>query len=121
MKLVSDISTKSWQKINEESDNQIFLQLLFCFRDNGELPVNFNNLSFGASIKQEEEILYSFIEPEPNFVYDSTDQDFIFVFVANNLEANTEYVLNVWSINNQEKWEDSFILTFPELLTEPPA
>jgi hypothetical protein len=114
MKLISDVTKKTWKRVDEQRDNPFFLEILFCFKDNENLPVSFNNLSFGASVLEKENVIYTFSEPQENFSYEYTDQEFIFSISLENFELEKEYILNAWSINNEEKWEDSFIIKFSE-------
>lgn len=117
MKIISDISKKTINFVEEDKDQQYFVEFYFCFVDNGNLPVIFDNLSFGMLIKDSDgQTLHSFIEPKENFEYNRTDQDYLFSYEVRNFSANVEYTINVWCKNNDNEWEKEFPLIFPENL-----
>lgn len=108
MKLIGDISKKTWQKADED----VFYQespVFIGFRDNGKQEVVFNNLSFGiTAVCGDKEVSVSF--PEEGVQYISTDQDIVEGVI---LETVPDEVWNisVWAENSGKKFQDSFSVT----------
>ena len=112
MRVTSYISTKNWHYEQEELSSY-YVELFFAFRDNGKEAVIFNNLFFGYTLTLNGQKISEGLKPEPGITYISTDQDYLEVITIDNLLPEKEYVLNVWSKNNEEFWEDSFSFILP--------
>jgi hypothetical protein len=112
MNFISDIATKSWSR--EETDEDSFSVSIYVgFRNNGLLPVIFNDMTFGYSLKKNNQIISTNENPPDGIVYISSDQDYISSYTVSDLIPDEEYTIEVWSKNSGEIWEESFNFTLP--------
>lgn len=114
MKFTADITTKTWSFDEEELANS-YIDIKFAFRENGNLPVVFDQMAFGYSLVLNSENISEESRPFSGMSYVSTDQDYIESFMVTGLIAGKEYTVNVWAENAGDIWQDSvnFILPFP--------
>jgi len=113
MKFVGDIILLTWNQTDDFVSNFEF-PLEIGFRDNDGFPVNFNNLSFGYELKKGSSVIssYSFI-PTTDFQYVSSDQDYLYATVIENLSPDIAYKLKIWATNNDQNFESIYDLVLP--------
>lgn len=117
MKFVADIKKNTWELLEDSSGNSFFsLDIYFCFRDNGNLPVIFKDLSFGLYMRDGRGFNYIKEFPEGQSPYISTDQDYLKVCNIHSLIPENTYVLDLWAKNDGKLFEKSFDVT----LSKPP-
>ena len=114
LKAIADISKNIWT-FNEKPLSSYFLDLEIGFRDNENLPVFFDRLSFGYSMVLNDQIIFEKELPPPGCVYESTDQEKIegsYISVI----PGKQYTLNFWANNSDIQWNDffSFFLPVPD-------
>jgi len=114
MKLLADITTKTWLIEEEEGQFPDAVMLSIGFRDNGNLPVTFDNMSFGYSVFDKKLEMLSEQHPSNDIAYIATDQDYIHSSYVGSLAGDKTYTVNVWAENGGEKWEDSFTFSLPK-------
>jgi len=114
MKFLADLATKSWSKEDEELSN-FSVNLYFGFRNNGELPVTFDRMGFGYTLENNEGLISEDHNPLEGLVYVSSDQDYVSAHTLNNLVPDEEYIVNVWTENAGERWEEDFTFILPRL------
>lgn len=114
MRFTTDIVTKEWS-FDEEDLKNFYLDVKFAFRDNGKLPVVFDELSFGYSLKLNSKKVSEDSLPLPGVTYISTDQDYVEGFLLPQLVGGKEYFINVWTKNAGDFWEysTSFVMPMP--------
>jgi len=112
MKLIGDITHKSWNNI-DESKSGYTLNIDVGFRDSGTLPVVFDSLSFGFSLSKSGKVLFSDSRPVSGAIILSTDQEVIDSFFVDGLYPDVDYVLNIWAENSGERWEQTFEVSVP--------
>lgn len=113
MKIIADISNKTWVK-EDQQEQSYALEVLFGFRDDGKLPVEFNSLSFGYSVYLGEDEVYKKSFPLDGVTYISTDQDYLEPSVVPYLIPEKNYLLNVWFENAGERSEDLLYFSLPK-------
>lgn len=115
MKIVLDLAKENWDlDISDISKNyQPQDNIEIDFIDNGNNYVEFKNLSFGFILKEGEEVLYDVSFPPENVIYISTDQDYLESYYIEGLKPDTDYVMDVWTINDGKHFSDSFSFSIP--------
>jgi len=108
MKSVLDLTTGIWDfdisSILEEYDP--YLNIEVDFIDNGNSYVEFDKLSFGLIIKENNVVKHNSSFPPENVTYLSTDQDYLENYEIEDLKPDTEYHMTFWAINGGTKYED---------------
>lgn len=116
MIFIADIENKGW--IYEPDINFDFsaIKINFGFRKDTQLPVYFNNLSFGYKITNNDLTIYEDSMPPEGIVYISTDQEIIHIFEIEKIKLGLEYYITVWAENDGERWEHIalFFVPIPE-------
>lgn len=112
MKLICDLSKKTWIKTEEDFD---FPEIKIGFTDNEKLPVIFDNLSFGVSIYLNNKEIKSFVYPEKNKIsYKSTDLELMPTdIILPDLKCDVSYRLHAWAKNAGEIISQDFELLIP--------
>lgn len=113
MKLIADLSSHSW---SIEEQEKRYNQFYFSFVDASSQEVVFSDLKFGMSLSVNEEIIFEKSCPEEGQSFLSSDQEFLDVFVFNQVRFGETYSLYVWAENDGIRWEStfSFIPPVPE-------
>lgn len=111
MKILYDISRHTYDFFEFENVPYSEPTIKLGFRSNGELPVEFTNLSGGISVFDNEEKIFSFSFPEENINYISTDQDYVWLFsIIGMVVPDKEYILEAYVENADH--EEYFVHTF---------
>lgn len=124
LQVMIDITKKT---IEFDTDDLYFkdIQLMIGFRDDGKLPVKFNDLKFGYDLSIVEDDLIKFVESEEYGNYIETDVEYV---QNKTLNVNTEilYKLSIWCYNNKERFSlsctfkiDDWQEYYPELYDVP--
>lgn len=111
MIVIADIDQKNIALIGADTQEK---HLYFGFRKNGELPVVFDNLTFGLSVSENSVVVQEENLPANGIVYESTDQDFIEFISLNAVRIGRPYSLTVWVENAGVRWEQQFDLLIPK-------
>jgi hypothetical protein len=115
MKFIGDIVNLTWLENDSEvnSDNII---LEIGFRDNDGFPVNFINLSFGYEVIINGYIINSETFPKDDVQFISTNQDYMYSTIIDDLVPDSTYKIKVWAINDNKNFEivSNFTTTIPE-------
>jgi len=116
MIVISDIVKKTWYFDEEENLPAFWIDLKIGFREDGKLPVFFNDMSFGYSLKLNNKIISEMSYPVAIGInYNETDQEYLERFGINNIVPGKTYLLYVWSKNNGEFWSDSYLISIPAI------
>jgi hypothetical protein len=124
LQVIIDIAEKSIKFDTNDLDFKD-IQLMIGFRDNGKLPVKFNNLKFGYDLSIIENNLIKFIEGYDYTGYIETDVE----YTENknlNLTCEVLYKLSVWCYNDDDRFSSNCTFTvhdwqeyYPELYDVP--
>lgn len=112
MKLIADIATKTWSRVDEENQSR-FGNFFFGFRNNEQLPVSFNEMRFGYTLANSDGVINEDRSPLEGISYVSSDENYLYSNTVNDLVPDEEYVLSVWAENAGERWEEEFSFTIP--------
>jgi hypothetical protein len=93
----------------EDDNSPLSLEISYGARKNGD----YENLSFGYSIEENENVVTEVIRPESNVTYIRSDQDFIdFHKIEYSQEVKEDevfnYQLNAWCEESGNRYEDSY-------------
>lgn len=105
MKFIADIGTKTWSFDKEYLSTDI--QIKFGFRNNGKLPVFFDQMTFGYSLTSDSKKISENSRPQPGMSYIFTDQDYIELFNIYQLIVGKKYTLEIWVKNGGDLWKES--------------
>lgn len=114
MKFISDITKKEWS-VEKEDLESFRISLKIGFRDNGNLPVIFNKMSFGFYLTDENERIVDETFPPEGVEHISTDQEILDIFYIDYLYPDKEYILTIWSKNDNDSWQYSEKIILPRL------
>jgi hypothetical protein len=112
MKYIGDISTLTFEKVDDIAYG-FQLPIQIGFRDNGSLPVTFQDLRFEYQLKQGTEIISSYVMDD---IYISTDQDYIYSTMIDNLTPNGEYTIVVMADHSGKEFKsviENIVLPLP--------
>lgn len=112
MKFIADIVKNNWFFDEEELSNY-YIDIKIGFRNNGKLPVVFDQMSFGYSLMLGNNKISDDKMPPENVLYKETYEDFIHVFRVYDLIPQKEYTINVWTKNSDNFWDGSFSFILP--------
>jgi hypothetical protein len=108
-----NLQTKQWG-IAPTNITPKYIDVYFGFtRKAKSPPTEFNGLSFGAIIQNQEEIVHHVSYPKPGIEYKSTVNDYIETFRIENLERNSKYNMLFWVVNDGVKSQYVYTLTTP--------
>lgn len=115
IRAINNFVSNSWSvALSDISSSYVNLYIGFS---NNQPVVTFNNLSFGyelSSIGSNVSERY----PNPGITYNSSDETFLTIDTLY-LNAETEYTLNVWAINNGVECRTTEIFTTPAIPIPP--
>lgn len=120
MKLIADIKTKTWL-FEEEEVFPYSTEIKIGFRNGGDLPVIFDNLSFGYYLTSDNKIFSEKTKPEEETSYIYTDQECVEIFFIEKLMPKKEYMITVWAENSDQFWQESFTFSTPEIKSPYPS
>lgn len=113
MKFITDIKSKSWIYKEDEKFDFPIIQIDFGFTENNQLPVYFNNLSFGYKITSNDLTVSEGSMPPEGISYVSTDQEIVHSFEIGGIKPEIEYYITVWAKNDEEMWEKIVLFVMP--------
>lgn len=115
LRTINDFRTNEWSfELNNLTYNYINLYIGFS---NGEQRVIFDNLSFGYELIGDGKTITE-TYPNPGVIYNETDETFITIDTFY-LQPSTDYILNVWSINNNITSNGSYEFRTPDIPVPP--
>jgi hypothetical protein len=115
LRTINDFRTNEWSfELNNLTYNYINLYIGFS---NGEPRVIFDNLSFGYELIGDGKTITE-TYPNPGVIYNETDETFITIDTFY-LQPSTDYILNVWSINNNITSNGSYEFRTPDIPVPP--
>ena len=110
MRIMCDVSLKTIALSETETSDK---NLYFGFTDLGKSHVVFDNLTFGFSIYQDDNLLLRESFPKDGLSYDSTDQTFLVSLFLDAIKLGLSYTIKVFVTNAGDTWEEAFDLILP--------
>ena len=104
------INNQEWN-VSIDTLTRDYLHLCFCFTDNGS-KVDLRGIKFGYELKQNNNIKYYGMYPQPNTRFVSSDEEFL-VTKTLNLDYDTEYTLYLWTETKAHFSEHTKTFTTP--------
>lgn len=120
MIITGDIANKTWSTQGLDAHDKS-LSLYFCFNDNGNLPIVFDNFGFGYTLYLGKKKVSEQKRPHEGMSYVRTDQEVLELFIEDNLAPEKTYKLSLWAENGGEIWQQDVEFTMPKLVGPYPS
>jgi hypothetical protein len=111
MIFIADILEKSWyMPYGDTSEYQDDCIEIGFIKDNSSSDIYFTDLSFGYDLELPSGEIFSDSFPKNNLVYISSSQELLDRSMCPTLNQNEVFQIKVWAKNDDQYWEDTFII-----------